>query len=112
MRYWLASLVGEVQNELAQIWSILGILNRFLGNAETGIINFSMEKARDAAWAFAEELSPLPGEQRHKAIAEKDTLFAQFSGIIMHPGFVSSVINKIIRLGERGKVRERIEILE
>jgi hypothetical protein len=108
----LASLVGGVQEELAEIWPVLGILNRYLGNVQESIINFSMEKARDAAWSFAEELSPLSGPSRGEAIAEKDAMFARFSDVILHPGFTLSAVLKIIRLGERGTVRERIGILE
>ncbi len=108
----LASLVGGVQAELAEIWPVLGILNRYLGNVRESIINFSMEKARDAAWSFAEELSPLTGPSRSVAIAEKDAMFARFSDVILHPGFTLSVVLKIIRLGERGTTRERIGILE
>jgi len=108
----LASLVGGVQNELAEIWPILGILNRFIGSVQTAIINFSMENARDAAWSFAETLSPLTGETRKQAIEEKDAMFAAFSDVIMHPGLGLSIVLKIVRLGERGTVRERIEILE
>lgn len=108
----LASLVGGVQDELAEIWPILGIMNRYLGSVEKTIINFSMEKARDAAWSFAEELSPLTGEPRDKAITAKDEMFAAFSNVIMHPGFTLSVVLKIVRLGECGTVRERIGILE
>ncbi|WP_374563412.1 DUF5995 family protein [Nitrosomonas sp.] len=108
----LAGLVGGVQSELAQIWPVLGLLNRFLGSVQTAIINFSMEKARDAAWSFAEKLSPLPGPQRQQAIREKDEMMALFSNVISHPGFYGSLIIGIIRLGERGTTRQRIEILE
>jgi hypothetical protein len=108
----LAGLVGGVQSELAEIWPILGWLNRYLGSVQTAIINFSMEKARDAAWSFAEKLSPLPEEQRQQEIAEKDEMMALFSNVISHPGFYGSVIIGIIRLGERGTTRQRIEILE
>ena len=48
----LAGLVGEVQKELAQIWPLLRLLNASSGGAEKILINFSMEKARDAAWAW------------------------------------------------------------
>ena len=108
----LASLVGGVQSELAEIWPILGFFNRYLGSVETAIINFSMEKARDAAWSFAEQLSPLADEQRQQVIAEKDDMMALFSRVISHPGFYGSLILGIIRLGERGTTRQRIEILE
>lgn len=108
----LANLVGGVQDELAQIWPVLRLLNRFLGNVETAIINFSMGKARDAAWSFAEKLSPLSKQQRQREIAEKDGMMALFSNVISHPGFYGSLVIGIIRLGERGTTRHRIEILE
>lgn len=108
----LASLVGDVQRELAEIWFILGLLNRYLGSVEKGIINFSMEKARDAAWSFAETLSPLSEEHRQQEIVNKDQMIALFSNVISHPGFVGLIVTRIIRLGERGTTRQRIEILE
>ncbi|MGR9051803.1 MAG: DUF5995 family protein [Gammaproteobacteria bacterium] len=108
----LADLVGGVQEELAAIWPILGIMNRYLGSVEKAVINFSMEKARDAAWSFAEELYPLSTESRDKAIAQKDEFFAVFSNVIMHPGIMLSAVIFIVRLGERGTIRTRIEILE
>lgn len=101
----LASPVGDVQDELAQIWPLLGLMNRFLGSVQTAIINFSMEKARDAAWSFAETLSPLSAAQRQQAIWDKDEAVAAFSDVISHPGWTGSLINKIIRLGERGTTR-------
>ncbi|MCA9636967.1 MAG: hypothetical protein KC420_13155, partial [Myxococcales bacterium] len=49
----LASLVDEVKSELAQIWSPLAFLDRISGTIEDVGVNFSMAKARDAAWALA-----------------------------------------------------------
>lgn len=108
----LASLVGNVQSELAEIWPVLKLLNRYLGSVQTAIINFSMEKARDAAWSFAEQLAPLDESQRQQAIIEKDEMMALFSNVISHPGTTGTIIIGIIRLGERGTTRQRIEILE
>ena len=108
----LAGLVGDVQKELAEIWPLLKLLNSALGNVETAVINFSMKKARDAAWSFAEKLSPLSDEQRQQAIIDKDEMIALFSRVISHPGYYPSLIIGIIRLGERGTTRQRIEILE
>ncbi|MDO9311644.1 MAG: hypothetical protein Q7T85_08095 [Nitrosomonas sp.] len=61
-----------------------------------------MEKARDAAWSFAEKLFPLSEEQRQQAIIDKDEMIALFSRVISHPGYYPSLIIGIIRLGERG----------
>ncbi len=108
----LAGLVGDVLKELAEIWLLLGLLNKYLGSVENAIINFSMEKARDAAWSFAETLSPLSDENRKQEIVDKDEMIALFSNVISHPGFTGSLVTKVIRLGERGTIRQHIEILE
>ena len=108
----LARLVSGVQDELAEIWPLLGLTNYFLGSVEKVVINFSMEKARDAAWSFAEALSPLTGGPRRQAIEEKDKMIAVFSSVIMNPGMKLTLVLAVIRLGERGTVRDRIAILE
>jgi len=108
----LAGLVGDILKELAEIWLLLGLLNKYLGSVENAIINFSMGKARDAAWVFAETLSPLSDEKRKQEIVDKDEMIALFSNVISHPGFTGSLVTKVIRLGERGTTRQRIEILE
>lgn len=107
----LASLVEEVQQKLAEIWPVLRILNGFLGEVDDVIINFSMAKAREAAWSFAETLAPLTDEQRRQKIDRKDQAVALFSEVISHPGFAKSSVYLLIRLGERGSTRQRIEIL-
>ncbi len=108
----LASLVDQVQQELAEIWPTLGILSRFLGSVDNAIVNFSMGRARDAAWAFAEGLAPLTAESRSTSIAHKDASVAEFSEVILHPGLKLSMVLVIVRLGERGSTREHIRILE
>ena len=47
---------GDVQGELAEIWPLLKLLNSALGNVETAIINFSMEKARDCRLVVRREI--------------------------------------------------------
>ena len=108
----LAGLVGEVQAELAQIWPLLRILNRHLGNADDILINFSMERARDAAWDAARELAPLDREGQQRKIARLDDRVTAFGRIIRHPGFSGRWITRMVRLGERGTVASRIAILE
>ena len=108
----LAGLVGDVQNDLAQIWQILRLMNRYLGNTQTAIINFSMEKARDNAWSVAERLAPLAESAQKVEIAKLDAEVAAFANVIRHPGVVGSAVSGFIRLGERGSVPKKIDILE
>ncbi len=108
----LASLVEEVQQELAKIWPLLRLFSGYLGNVDNIIINFSMEKAREAAWSFAETLTPLSDESRQQGIIKKDQAIASFSDVISRPGFVKSSTGIVIRLGEHGNTRQIIEVLE
>ena len=108
----LARLVGEVQTELARIWPLLRILNRSLGSADEILINFSMEKARDAAWDVARQLAPLDQEEQERKIPLLDDQVTAFGRIIRYPGLSGRWITRTVRLGERGTVASRIAILE
>lgn len=107
----LASLVGEVESQLAEVWPLLRVLDRALGRVDESIINFSMGRARDFAWRVAEELNPLSEEGQHIRIARLDAQIVVVAGLIRHPGFLLGATTKAVRLGERKTPPEIIEIL-
>lgn len=108
----LASLVGGVEQELGRIWPVLRLLSPYLGRVDDAIINFSMEKARDQAWAVANRLAPLSEAEQARAIEELDGDTMKLARLIRHPGLLAGTLTRLIRLGERGSVRRVIEILE
>ena len=108
----LAGLVGDVTRELAWVWPPLRWLNRHLGSVDSAIINFSMEKARDAAWSLAEELGRLNESDRDQTIGRRDDEVLQLSHAIRHPGVFVGLVTKVVRLGERGPVSRVIGELE
>ena len=79
---------------------------------ESSIINFSMSKARDAAWSFAEELVALDESDHHKAIERRDAEAATIGLLIRYPGVFLGLVAKVVRLGERGPVARVIKVLE
>ena len=108
----LAGLVGEVQADLARIWPLLRVLNRNLGSVDDILINFSMEKARDAAWDAAGRLATLDREAQEREIALLDARVTALGSLIRYPGSFGRWITRMVRLGERGTVADRIAILE
>ncbi|MEM9548869.1 MAG: DUF5995 family protein [Bacteroidota bacterium] len=108
----LADLIGEVESELSQIWPTLKKILKYTQKLDTFLINFSMEIARDGAWDFAVKLSENNSTDWLQLIGEKDAKVANYANTILSPGFLIGLIFKIIRLGERGTVRRKIEILE
>lgn len=107
----LASLVGGVQVELAQVWPVLRWMNRYLGSVDDAIINFSMEKARDHAWSLAERLAPLDEAEQAQVIDELDLEILELARLIRNPGVVGGIVTKVIRLGERGSIPQIIDLL-
>lgn len=108
----LADLVENVKDKLATVWPPLRWLNRHLGDAQNAIINFSMTKARDSAWDFANELAALGPDHMEPAIARRDARMLEISHVVRYPGPYFEIVTKLIRLGEQGSVADIIRILE
>ena len=108
----LASLVETVQNELAQIWRPLRFILKLTGRLDNLIVDFSMELARDGAWRFAKKLAEIPHSGWSAVIQERDESVADVAKIVSRPGIFLSLMLRIVRLGERGNVTKKIEILQ
>ena len=109
----LAKLVGEVEQELTEIWPKLKYILNLTGKVDTFLINFSMETARDGAWKFAKKLAAADSEADFdKMIQERDGKVAVIAELVTPPGILLPTIFGLIRLGERGTIAQRIEILK
>ncbi|MDO5969849.1 DUF5995 family protein [Flavivirga aquimarina] len=108
----LATLVGEVQKDLAEIWPTLLKILKFTKKVDDFLINFSMKLARDKAWEFANQLVKGDGEQKEKLIELKDLEVSKLSEKIINPGILVKLLFIIIRIGERGKPSDKTKKLE
>ena len=108
----LAELVGEVQRNLATIWPTWHWILRKTGAVDEHLIDFSMEIAREGAWQIAQAAVQLPAEQFPAFIAARDTKVANFSRAISRPGWLVQMALRIMRIGEKGTVAEKIAALE
>jgi hypothetical protein len=75
------------------------------------MVDFSMQLSREGAWKFALCIAGKTGNELDDMIAERDKTIAEKSKIITNDGFIVSLILGIIRLGERGTVKQKIEKL-
>lgn len=107
----LSSLVIEVQNDLAAIWPTLGKILRLTNKADDFLVDFSMELARDGAWKFAQTIARSPNKNIERIINDRDKKVAKKVALVLGPGFIAKLIFKIIRLGEKGSVIEKIRKL-
>ena len=104
----LASLVAEVQNDLAAIWPTLVWILKKTKRMDDFLINFSMKIARNEAWKFATHLANKSECEWDVAIQARDKTVAKYTKIIRPPGILEVLFFGIIRLGERGNVAKRI----
>ena len=108
----LAGLVGEVEADLAAIWPTLHKILKWTSKFDDFLINFSMEAARNAAWSFACKLSEGTSDEQTLLIDAQDAEVVKAARLIRSPGIVVSSIFKIIRIGERGSVADKIRIMQ
>jgi hypothetical protein len=108
----LSSLVYEVQNDLAEIWPTLKKILEWTGKVDDFLIDFSMEIARNGAWKFAVEVAGSPEDKVATVIASRDQSVAKIGSLVTNPGWIASAIFKVIRLGEKGSVSDKIQDME
>lgn len=106
----LAELVDDVEKELSQIWPALKYLLKFFGKVDDFLINFSMKQAREGAWKFANAY--YIATNREQLLTERDVKVAGIASYIMPSSLLLRIIFGLIRLGEKGTVKKKIEILE
>jgi hypothetical protein len=107
----LASLMGGVKNDLVAIWPTLGFFDKALGTTDDAIANFSMRKARDAAWGLAQTLATSTQAVERATIAATDAEVATFGRLLWRPGVLIQAPALVVRAMERGTVRSKIDLL-
>ena len=108
----LSSLVHDVESDLSEIWPTLNKILKLTGKVDDFLVNFSMELARDGAWDFAVEVANSPKEKAATIIESRDESVAKIGNLITNPGWIVSTLLKIIRLGEKGSVADKIRDME
>lgn len=107
----LAELTGGVKDELGQIWPALPLLDRVVGSVDDRIIEFSMSRARDAAWDFAQQLASAPRDDWPDRIVRRDEEVTRLAQLNYAPGLTLSLTMLLVRVTEHGKPSEIIRIL-
>lgn len=108
----LASLVNEVQDELAQVWPLLKILDRFADKVDESLANFGMKISRGHAWGVAKMLAPLAPADRIIKIKDLDRDVSGIGKTILYQGYIVWLVLLMIRIGEMRSVPKIIQILE
>lgn len=108
----LAEMVEEIQQDLSAIWPTLSRVLKWMKNIDNFLIDFSMLKARDGAWKFANKLVNQTESEKETIILERDKKIAAFGQSIIPTHWFLRLVFWIVRLGERGTILSRITSLE
>ncbi|MFQ5707643.1 MAG: DUF5995 family protein [bacterium] len=107
----LSELLDEVQAEIGTLSPWLGLLDRLAGRTDEAVVNFSMQRARDAAWNVAERLAFLSPEAREAEIARLDGEVAKLARFVRNPGKILQIITFLIKIRESNDVAKNIAFL-
>jgi Family of unknown function (DUF5995) len=107
----LGELVDGCQAALGTVSPWLGLADRIGGAGDETLIRFSLAAARRQAWSVAVRLSPLSGAERDEAIAAVDAATVRIARVVEHPGILASALLLVVRIRERAKPREVMELL-
>src|SRR3954453_6871969 len=88
----LASLTPVVEQELDEVAHGLAELTRLAPRLELRMVGFSMEKARTAAWAFAQELAPLRHLPQVARMFRRDAEVGLIADAVLNDGLVIRLI--------------------
>jgi uncharacterized protein DUF5995 len=108
----LAALVGQVESEINEVSPWINLLDHIDPNADTAIINFSMDKARASAWDLATKLAPLSPSQWKPQLDIRDLEMTALADLVWHPvGLIFKLGLFVIRSRESSDVTRVINVL-
>ncbi len=103
----LAALTPVVEQELDELSPDFRAVTAMAPKLELKMVGFSMEKARAASWAFAQDLAPLRHLPQVAKMAARDAAVSFICDAVLNDGLVV----RLIRAREKDDVARNIEVL-
>jgi hypothetical protein len=108
----LCDMIDDVQDRLATVWPAMRVIDRVCGDMDEAVVNFSIRRARDQAWAMAQTLAALPESSAREAhILDVDATMAALGRRVLRPGIGLSLKLAWVRLRERGTVADKLDVM-
>ena len=108
----LCAMLNDVQDRLTLVSPWMGVLDRAGGRTDEEILNFSIDRAREAAWRAAERLASLSPEGMEKEIDVLDRWVDVLAFVIQYPpGLSIRLATFFVRLTEGRDVVKIIDAL-
>ena len=93
------------------MWPLLHVLDWVGGRTDEATVRFSIDRARDEAWAFAVRLAGTPESAWAAEIEAKDRIVTELGGLVRRPGILLGTVLRAVRLGELRSTEGVIDLL-
>ena len=108
----LWAMLDDVQDKLTLVSPLMSRLDSAGGRSDEVVMNFSIKRAREAAWRVAERLAPLGSEAMQKEIGVLDGWVDVLAGVIEYPPDNTIRLARFfVRLTEMRDVAKVIDVL-
>ncbi len=107
----LARMIDGFVDDVAEVSPWIWLLDRIGGRAQSAVIRFSIDTARDEAWRLATQLAPLAEADQLPFVNRRDTWTADFASVVLKPGWLLSNGLFLIRARESNNVGRVIDAL-
>lgn len=108
----ISSLIDDIQECLSEVWLPMRILTKIANGHQIPVLNFSIDRARDASWANALLLAYMQENQKNMYIAKVDSVVCNLSKKIQSPGFTLRMMLHVIRASEYDDVARTIHLID
>ncbi len=108
----ISSLIDDIQESLSEVWFPMRILMKIANGNQIPVLNFSIDRARDASWTSAVVLANLDDAPKNNYIAQMDNTVSFLGKKILSPGFTLSMMLHAIRASEYDDVARTIHLID
>jgi hypothetical protein len=105
-------MLDDIEDKLRRVSPLMTLLDVAGGRSDEAILNFSIQRGREAAWRVAERLAPLSPEAMQKEIDVLDRWVDVLAFVIQYPpGITIRLANVLVCLTESRDVGKIIDVL-
>lgn len=108
----IGSLMDDIQECLCQVWLPMRMLMKVANGKQMAVLNFSIDKAREASWASAVLLASMNDTQKQAYIHQMDITVHLLGNKIKMPGIATAFMLKAIRTTEYDEVARTVSLIE
>lgn len=108
----IGSLIDDIQECFCEVWLPMRMLLKIANGKQMAVLNFSIDKAREASWSNAVLLANMNDTERSVYIQQMDIVVRTLATKIKSPGFETGLLLNAICATEYKDVARTINLID